>query len=241
MPSFPSFSGTVLKRGIMLALACLPACLLGPVAAHADTDTQAWGGFTVNAKIDDHWRASNETILRTGNARGFYEIENNFMVGYKLNKTVTVWLGYTFDPNYLHGDFRVREHRIREQVSFDNFARLGPVRLSGRLRMEQRWRDQGVQGTGWRLRPFIKATLPVADTGRGKVSIVASHESFIDFNKTSYQAVGGEERMRNFIGINAPLTKRLTVEAGYLNQYGIRPGRLDSSDHVASVAFTLSL
>jgi hypothetical protein len=64
-----SFSGTVLKRGAALALACLPACLLGPVAAHADTDTQAWGGFTVNAKIDDHWRASNETILRTGNAR----------------------------------------------------------------------------------------------------------------------------------------------------------------------------
>jgi hypothetical protein len=47
--------------------------------------------------------------------------------------------------------------------------------------------------------------------------------------------------MRNFIGINAPITSKLAIEAGYLNQHGIRPGKLDSSDHVASVALTLAL
>lgn len=223
----------------LISAVLVAACPLTPSLAHADTDTQAWGGFTVNAKLDDHWRVSNETIARTGNTRGFYELENNFMVGYKFDKTVTVWLGYTHDPNYLHGDFRVMEHRVREQASFDNFAKLGPVKLSGRLRLEQRWREGGSTGTAWRLRPFIKATLPIAD--HGKVQIVASHESFIDLNDTSFQTVHGEERMRNFLGLGAPITKKLSIEAGYLNQYGIRPGRLDSSDHVASVALTLSL
>ncbi|WP_168554370.1 DUF2490 domain-containing protein [Novosphingobium sp. SG720] len=213
-------------------------CMLAPGAARADTDTQGWGGLTVTAKAGPHWRVSNETILRTGNTRGFYELEDNFMVGYKLDKTFTVWLGYTHDPNYLHGDFAVMERRFRQQVSFDNFAHLGPVRFNGRMRLEQRWRDN-MPGTGWRLRPFIKASLPVAKDS--KVMIVASHESFIDLNKTIFQTVNGEERMRNFIGVNAPITKTLSVEAGYLNQHGIRPGKLDSSDHVASVALTLAL
>lgn len=216
----------------------LAAVLFAPVAARADTDTQGWGTLLVTAKAGKNWRLSNETILRTGNTRGFYELENNFMVGYSLDKKVTVWLGYTHDPNYLHGDFAVMERRFRQQVSFDNFAHLGPVRFNGRLRLEQRWRD-GVAGTGWRLRPFLKASLPVAQGS--KVMIVASHESFIDLNKTAFQTVNGEERMRNFIGINAPITKKLSIEAGYLNQHGVRPGKLDTSDHVASVALNLAL
>lgn len=220
--------------GLSLALAGLAV----PAIARADVDTQAWGGFTVTAKIGEKGRISNETILRTGNTRGFYEIENNLMVGYKVDKTVTVWLGYTHDPNYLHSDFTVMEHRFRQQVNVDNFATLGKVRLSGRIRLEERWREN-VADTAWRLRPFLKAALPVA--AKGKVQLVASHESFIDLNRTAFQAVNGEERMRNFIGINAPITKQLTVEAGYLNQHGIRPGKLDTSDHVASVSLTLAL
>jgi hypothetical protein len=227
-----------LSRAALAALPLATAILLAPGTARADTDTQAWGTLTVTAKAGPNWRLSNETILRTGHTRGFYEVENNFMVGYKLDKTFTVWLGYTHDPNYLHGDFAVMERRFRQQVSFDNFAKLGPVRFNGRLRLEQRWRDT-MPGTAWRLRPFLKASLPVAKDS--KVMIVATHESFIDLNKTTFQTVNGEERMRNFIGINAPLTGKLTLEAGYLNQHGIRPGKLDTSDHVASVALTLAL
>jgi len=222
----------------LAATALAASAALCATAARADTDTQAWGGLTVTAKAGQNWRLSNETILRTGNTRGFYEVENNFMVGYKLDKTFTVWLGYTHDPNYLHGNFAVMERRFRQQVSFDNFAHLGPVRFNGRMRLEQRWRDN-MPGTAWRLRPFLKASLPVAKGS--KVMIVASHESFIDLNKTTFQTINGEERMRNFIGINAPITSKLAIEAGYLNQHGIRPGKLDSSDHVASVALTLAL
>lgn len=214
------------------------ACTAAPGVAHADTDTQGWGALTVTAKAGPHWRLSNETILRTGNTRGLYELENNAMVGYQLDKTFTVWLGYTHDPNYLHGNFTVMERRFRQQVSFDNFARLGPVRFNGRLRLEQRWRDN-VPGTAWRLRPFVKAAMPLAKGS--KVMLVASHESFVDLNRTAFQTVNGEERMRNFVGVNAPVTHNLTIEAGYLNQHGVRPGRLDTSDHVASVALTLAL
>ena len=63
------------------------------------------------------------------------------MLGYRLSKVVDLWAGYTHDPQYAGGDFTVMEHRAREQVTFDGFARLGPGKLSGRIRLEQRWRD----------------------------------------------------------------------------------------------------
>jgi hypothetical protein len=103
------------------------------------------------------------------------------------------------------------------------------------LRLEERWR-QGISQTAWRLRPYVKFVLPIAN--KGKTTLVATHESFIDLNKTSFQRLGGEERMRNFVGINTPLVKRVNLEAGYLLQHGFVPGQPDNNDHVVSLGLT---
>lgn len=220
----------------LLLMASTLSGLIVPQMAHAD-DTQNWQAVTVQVALGGPWRVSNETVARSSDAKGFYELENNLMLGYKLNKHVTLWAGYTHDPNYSHGNFTVMEHRGRQQINFDNILKLGRANLSARLRLEERWRE-GVAGTGWRLRPYAKLTLPIAN--HGKTTLVLSHESFLNLNKTVFQKVGGEDRMRNFIGINTPLVKRVNLEVGYLEQHGFVPNAPDTNDHVASVAITAS-
>lgn len=217
---------------VLIFTAASTACLSAPVQAR--DDAQGWGAATANVDLGGSFRASNEVVLRfSDNRGGLYEVEDNLMVGYKPSKQVTLWIGYTHNPQYDHGDFTRMEHRFRQQVNVDNFAQIGKVKLSGRVRVEERWRD-GQGGPAWRLRPYVKATLPVA----GKVNLAASHESFVDLNTNAFQRVGGEERMRNFIGFAAPLSKKIGIEAGYLLQHGFVRNGPDNHDHVLSVSLT---
>jgi hypothetical protein len=212
--------------------------LMLPGLARATEDEQIWTAASATVKLSDKWRLSQEVIARFGHARdGLYEIESNTLLGYRLTKKVTLWAGYTHDPLYMGGDFTVMEHRGREQVTVDNLLKIGRGTLSGRMRLEQRWRE-GADGTGWRLRPYVKFTYPFRDGG--KTALVLSHESFIDLNKTPFQSVGGEERMRNLIAITTPMAKNATIEIGYLSQYSFRPNAENNDDHVASVAVNFS-
>ena len=221
-------------RSIIFPLA-LTASVFIAAPASASSDNQYWQTLNLSVALPNNFKISNETVRRSSDARGFYEIENNFMVGKKLNKVVTVWLGYTFDPQYSHGTFRLREHRFRQQANFDNFAVLGKVKLSGRLRLEERWRE-GQTGTAWRLRPQVKATVPIA----GKVTLSASSEVFIDLNNTRFQTVDGIERMRSAIYFTVPLSKKISIDIGYLNQHGFVPNGPDSSDHVLTTGLSAS-
>ncbi|WP_313393752.1 DUF2490 domain-containing protein [Sphingobium yanoikuyae] len=217
---------------------CLFALMALPATAHASEDEQLWTTTSATVKLSDHWRLQQEIVARFSNDRdGLYEIESNTLIGYKLDKQVTVWAGYTHDPQYDGGDFTVMEHRVREQVTVDNILKLGPVSVSARMRMEQRWRE-GIDGTAWRLRPYVKLTLPFKEGG--KTALILSHESFIDLNKTNFQRVQGEERMRNLIAITTPLAKNVNAEIGYLHQHGFRPDADDSNDNVASLSLSFS-
>jgi hypothetical protein len=200
--------------------------------AHADSDSEYWQTLSAEVRAGPRIVISNETVLRMGGPRGFYEAEDNLMVGYKLDPHVTVSLGYTHDPNYIHGSFTVMEQRFRQQVGLAHVA-LGPATLGARLRLEERWR-RGQSGTGWRLRPYVRLAVPIA----GKTALFVSHESFIDLGTTSFQTKRGEERMRNMIGINQPLSKHLGLEVGYLEQHVFVAGGPDADAHVASVALT---
>lgn len=205
-------------------------------AMAANEDSQIWAQSSASVKLSDKWRLSGEVIGRfSDNRNGLYEIESIALVGYRLNKNVTIWGGYVHDPQYAGGDFTVMEHRAREQVTFDNVGKVGSGKLSARIRMEQRWRD-GIDGTGWRLRPYAKLSFPV----HGKTALNFSNETFINLNKISFQKQSGLDRMRNLVSISTPLGKSVTGEAGYLNQYGFVRNGTDTMDHVAYFALSAS-
>ena len=223
------------KSPLLFAAAAMPMALGVASTADASEDTQYWQTLSVTVALPDDFKINNEAVFRSGDAKGFYELENTLSVGRKLNKTVTVWLGYTFDPQYDHGDFIRREHRFRQQVNFDGFAKIGKVKLSGRVRLEERWRE-GQAGTGWRLRPQIKASMPLA----GKVNLSVSSEPFFNLNNTVFQTSDGLDRVRNSIAVSVPLSKKISIEAGYLNQLTFRPNAADNSDHVLTVGLSAS-
>jgi len=206
--------------------------------ASASTDRQLWATQNVTVKLGGKWRAQEELVERfSDNRNGLYEIESNTLLGYKISKAVTLWGGYTHNPQYSAGHFTVMEHRIREQVTFDNVVQLGSGKLSFRLRGEERWRTN-IEGTGVRFRPYVKYSVPL---GHSKTSLVLSSETFLNLNTTPFQKQSGLDRVRNLIAINTPLSKKLTAEIGYLNQHGFVRGGPDTSDHVASVSLSLSL
>jgi hypothetical protein len=229
-----------MKLGCRVIAAVIPVTALAVSApASASDDAQLWTGGNVTVKLSDHWRLSEEITVRFSDHRnGLYEIESNTLVGYRVGKGVTVWGGYTHDPQYSAGDFTVMEHRAREQVTVDNLAELGGGRLSGRMRMEQRWRD-GLSGTGWRVRPFLKYALPLQKGGR--TSFVLSSELFFNLNTTAFQRTSGLDRVRTFVGFSVPLAKNLAADVGYLNQHTFVRHGPDADDHVASIALNLNL
>ncbi|WP_407828323.1 DUF2490 domain-containing protein [Sphingomonas sp.] len=205
-------------------------------AARASTDAQLWAGVSATVKLSAKWRLSQDAFVRfSDNRNGLYEFESNTLVGFRLSKVTTLWAGYTHDPQYAAGHFTTMERRAREQVTFDNFAALGPGKLSGRIRFEERWRE-GVGGTGWRIRPYLKYSLPL----RGKVALNLSTEPFFDLNTTGFQRTPGLDRVRNLATVSVPLSKRLTGEAGYMNQHGFVRGAPDTSDNIAYFALNFS-
>lgn len=221
-----------MSKPLFLAAALLAAV---PATANAATsDQQVWSVWSATAKLSPKWRLQDELTFRfSDNRHGLYEIENNLLAGYKLTDKVTLWAGYTFNPLFNRGEQTDTENRAREQITIDNFATLGRAKLSARLRFEQRWRDH-VSGTGLRLRPYAKASLPLG--AKSKTALVLWHESFVNLNTTGFQKARGYDRMRNFVGINTPLSKAVTIEAGYLNQYGFVRGGPNTSDNVLSVS-----
>ena len=213
--------------------------LLVPCEAWASDDPQQWTTLAATVRLSDHWRASEELVIRFGEMRdGLYEVESNTLIGYRITGKVTAWAGYTHDPQYDGGTFTIMEQRAREQITFDDFVRLLGGTVSGRVRLEERWRD-GVTDSACRLRPYVRYSRPLRAGSR--TSLVFSHESFVDLDTTSFQRVKGEERMRNLIGIATKLDRHTTAEFEYLNQHSFVRRGGDNDDHIASLVLSVTL
>lgn len=217
--------------------ALLVAAAGGAIAmpAQANEDTAYWQNLNLTVKLSEDFRLSSETSVRSSDQRGLYQIQETLMLGYKPSKSVTIWAGYIHSPSYNHGRFTGLERRFRQQVNVDNIARVGPFKISGRVRLEQRWRD-GVSGTGWRLRPSLRANAPLA----GKVTVSIGHESIFNLNNTSFQSRDGLERMRNSVTVIVPVAKSVNFEVGYMNQHAFVIGGPDNVDHILTTAIAAS-
>lgn len=213
-----------------LFISALAFAALTSSEAQAKSDFQQWTTLSATFKLTDRFRLSNELVVRfSDNRNGLYEVENSLLLGYKINDHVTAWAGYVHDPNYAAGDFTVMERRAREQVTFDNIAKIGKASVSARIRLEQRWRDH-VDGTAWRMRPYAKVGIPLG--GKKAPTLTLSEELFVNLNNTSYQTTDGLERARTAAALSLPVTTQIKLEAGYLNQHRFVRGAPDLDDNV---------
>lgn len=208
------------------------AAVVSPTPARAD-DAQFWAITRINIPVARRVLLGNETIFRTSEERGDYDFVDHVLLGYQLDRKMTIWVGYTHQTAMSHGRTTAIEQRFRQQINLDNVASLGLARFGGRLRLEQRWR-QGYAETGWRVRPQVRFSVPLT----GGFALMVSHESFINLSKTGFQSESGEERMRNAIAMLLPLNKYFSAEFGYLQQHIFTVGNTarDSSAATVSVA-----
>lgn len=222
-----------------LTLVPVALSLATAAPALAETDFQQWLSVSAKADVAESLAVQGEIVSRFGDdSGGLYELEGTLLLGYKLTDKVTAWAGYVHNPTYSDGDFVALEHRAREQVTIDDFASIGGVELSGRLRLEQRWRD-GVAGTGWRMRPYLKAALPLGDESAPVLNFTA--EPFFNLNTTSFQSRGGLDRLRSAVSLSVPIADAVKLEAGYLNQHRfVRDGE-DRGEHAVTATLSLSL
>lgn len=209
-------------------------------ATHAQTteDFGIWLGGIVNGKLppalnsaSGSWRLWLDAQLRFGDDAS--RLSQSILrpgLGYSVSKAWSLWLGYAFistEPPY--ASTSTTEQRLWEQALWS--GTLGPVRLTSRTRLEQRFVSTGSE-TGWRLREFAKGSLPIA----GGWSAVVYDEYFFNLNSTNYGATAGSDRNRFFIGPGVRVSAQVTIEAGYLHQYVFGNNSPDKSDDILAVS-----
>src|SRR5207244_258541 len=124
----------------------------------------------------------------------------------------------------------------REQISM-SFGKLWLGTLSGRLRVEERFR-RGADGVGLRARTQLKYNLPLAKK-KGATALVLTHESFWEVNDTRWGQQSGLRRMRNLVGLDVPVSKKVRAQVAYLNQYdfGIT-GKRDAMANILALSLS---
>lgn len=211
----------------VLATAFLPCA-----AQAADEDANIWLAQTTNIDLGNGAILTLEAQERfTNDASRLGQLLLRPAIGYKVNKTTTMSLGYAYVMTDPIGPAKSHEHRIFQQLSFRLLGDGKGATLTGRTRFEQRF-FENQNGTGLRLRQQLRLTVPLA----GKVRAVAWTEPFIGLNETKFQR-DGVGLWSNSAGVTVPVGKKFTLEPGYINQYVVRNGR-DRIDHTGNLTLS---
>ena len=209
-----------------------------PVAAQTTTDEQLWFNATAFGSVGDKAVYFLELQPRFG--EGVSDLDQLLArggVGWKLSKKVTLYQGYAYVETPRDGTLApFRENRSFQQLNLGP-AKVGSGALSGRTRLEQRWRGDG-DDVGWRLRQQIRYAHPLAE-GERRPAALGWAEGFWNLNDTDWRAEKGFDRVRAFAGFELPVSGKSTVELGYMNQTVNNPGGTTTMHHVASISLFL--
>lgn len=221
------------RVGIALGIAGLTLATTTPAFA-ADEDTNIWLGQSANIDLGGDMSLGLEANERfTNDASRLSQIIFRPSLSYKLDKSTTISIGYAYVHNDPQTGASTNEHRAHQQLSFRVAGDGKGVTITGRTRFEQRFLEE-IDGTAFRIRQQFRLTAPLS----GKVRAVASTEALIGLNQTGFQR-DGLGVWRNYAGISIPVSKIVSLEPGYLNQYVVRTGT-DRIDHVANLTLSAS-
>jgi hypothetical protein len=200
-------------RKTLLALAALSASVL---TSPALADEQVWAAVSVQAPVAKDSRILVSLDGHTRFRAGGKDLDNTMLrpgIGWRVNPKLDLLVGYAVTETQMAGPNR-KEERLWQQAGYT--LADGPAgRLTGRTRLEQRFREGG-NDTGGRLRQMVRFTHPIAGS---PFSLVASDELFIALNDTDWGQKAGIDQNRAFLGGGWQASKVLRVELGYLNQY----------------------
>lgn len=150
-------------------------------------------------------------------------------LGYALTERITLFAGYAWVENDPRRRKPFSEHRIWQQLTWNVPAER--FALQSRTRLEQRFIDEE---TGWRLREFVKLTVPLRSDRR--LFLSAYDELFFDLDETDWGQRPGFRQNRAFLGLGWVLdeARQVSLEAGYLNVW-LDPRGQDRLNHILSL------
>jgi hypothetical protein len=203
----------------------------GSATARID-DTQLWTTMSVTAVVSGPFFVTGDVVLRfADNVSDYSQSVLTGGLGYAISNRVSVSAGLR----------RQRRHpataddldAVFEQVQWTIVDTPG-VRLVSATRLEQMWNDAG-EDTSWRLRPSLRLTTPL--TSDGKLSAFFGTAVYFQLRDTDWGAESGFDQIRLSAGLQLPVTKHVTFEAGYLNRY-LKRSPEDRMDNVGTIAVT---
>ncbi len=229
-----------MKTFSILAALCAVTAFI-PIANAADDANGIWGIVSTSDSIysagektrwrygfDAQWRHSER-----GSGSDQYVLRPS--VGYDLKPGMSVWAGYGYflsDPN---GGSDRYEHRWWQQLSW-SAASWDWGSLSLRTRLEERILENA-SDTGLRLRQQVQLAVPFANQN---VTLFTSIEHYTNLRDTDWGARSGFDQLRTYAGVRMPMTEKLSLEAGYMNQYINRNGG-DVVNHLAMLHLRVKL
>ncbi|MGD8810009.1 MAG: DUF2490 domain-containing protein [Gammaproteobacteria bacterium] len=216
------------------------ACCVATQRSHAaDDDIGAWAIFSATNSITRHGEATRWHYGFDAQARyfDFGSGANQWLVrpsiGYELDSGVRLWVGYARLRSRSRTGRTADENRYWQQIDWPARQWLnGQVTM--RARLEQRSVSIG-QDLGLELRFMTRYVRPLA--GTGEKNLVLSIEPFMNFRDTDWSGKSRLSQNRTFVGVGWRAGTKLTMEAGYMNQYFWFDQSEDQSNHLAVLTF----
>jgi hypothetical protein len=210
-------------RKLLLLTATLTVGLPWGAAAEAkgvSHEPQWWHLATATGRVDGPWLYYLEAQPRVGLRDSRAILRSAF--GYSPLKNLSLWVGYAWIPVAAYDaepHLRLNESRLYQQLSYEHG--FGPLRLSDRLRLEQRFLAAAPSGVAWRIRNQVRGAWGLGSERR--TSLILWDEIFFDLNTVPGGPQTGFDQNRAFAGVGFKLTDHFTLEVGYLNVITRRP------------------
>lgn len=201
--------------GATLVALCVAAGAVGPRAARADTEFQAWSGLFATVALpqapdvvfwlDTHARkrdSSTLAIARVG-------------AGYRFTPSVVAHVGYAWVPVFPEDGARTDEHRVWQQAVI-GFKLGASSSFAVRPRLEQRFFDRGGD-MGLRARLFLRGDHTLSADAPWIVA--ATNELFVNLNDVDAGPQGGFDQNRLFVGVGIRASDGTRAELGPMLTY----------------------
>ena len=226
-------------KTILSAIAIATLLTLSASAQDAESDFQAWNALAVSGSLKEDSRF---LVWFDGHAR-FRDDASDLGVsiirpgiGWRVQKGLDAWIGYARVVSRDDDRPDIKENRIWQQATY-SLPTLLNGNLSGRSRLEQRFRETG-DDTGWRYRQFVRWSKPIGDSD---FSAVLWDELFLNLNNTDWGQRGGFDQNRFFVGAAWHVNRGVRLEGGYLNNVLDRAVGDAQVNHNFSISLFLSL